>query len=137
MKYLQLRNLTVLTEKDVSEPHEVFEVRKSSKPDSPLQSLLGTLGWVVTRSIHSSHNYRNILANLVTSDKNLHYQVEKFWKVEQFVTKTTLKSRTDSKANCRHRDLILFRDMAGAVDILVRTMQLTADDHHEKGLLWR
>ena len=53
---VELRNLTVLTGKDVSKVHEVFEVRKSSKSDSPLQSLRGPLGWVVTGSIHSSHN---------------------------------------------------------------------------------
>ena len=35
------------------------------------------------------------------------------------------------------RERILSREDIRAVDILVRTMQLTADDHHETGLLWR
>ena len=75
----------------------MFEVRTSNEPDSPLQSLRGPLGRVVTGSIHSSHNYRNILVNLVTSDKNLHYQVEKFWNVGGFGPNTTLKTRTDGE----------------------------------------
>ena len=40
--------------------------------------------------------------NLVTCDKNLHYQVKKFCRVEGFGTKTTLKTRTDGEGDCRH-----------------------------------
>ena len=75
--------------------------------------------------------------NFVTCDENLHEQVEKFWKVEGFGTKTTLKTRTDSGADCRRRDLILSREDMRAVNILEKTTKLTADDHYETGLLWR
>ena len=54
-----------------------------------------------------------------------------------FGTKTTLKTRTDGEADCGHRDLTLSREDMRAVDILVRTMQVTGDDHHDMGLLWR
>ena len=101
---VQLRKVSVLIGKDVSEAHEVFEVRKSSKPDSQLQALRGPLGWVITGTIYGAQNHRNISVNFVTSDKNLHDQVEKFWKVEGFGTKTTLKNRTDSGTDCRRRD---------------------------------
>ena len=87
----------VLIEKDVSEACEVFEVRNSNKPDCQLQALQGPLGWVITETIHSSQNHRNISVNLVTCDKNLHYQVEKFWKVEGFGTKTC-----ECETVCRH-----------------------------------
>ena len=72
--------------------------------------------------------------NFVTCDKNLHNQVEKFWKVEGFGTKTSLKTRTDGEVDSRHRDLTLSREDMRAVDILERT-KLTADDHYETGLL--
>ena len=90
----------------VEHMNEVFEVRKSNKPDSQLQALRGPLGWVITGTIHGSQNHRNISVNFVSCDKNLHYQVEKFWKVEGFGTKTMLKTRTDGEADCRHRDLV-------------------------------
>ena len=99
---VELRKVTVLIGKDVSEAHEVFEVRKPKRPDSLLQSLRGPLGWVVTGCILSSQNRKNISVNLVTCEKNLHYQVEKFWKVEGFGTKCTLKTMTDCEADCRH-----------------------------------
>ena len=134
---VQLRKVTVLIGKDVSEAHEVFEIRKSNKLDSQLQALRGPLGWVVTGTIHGSQNHRNISVNFVSCDKNLHYQVEKFWKVEGFGTKTTLKTRTDGEADCRHRDLVLSREDMRAVDILERTTKLTPNDHYETGLLWR
>ena len=134
---MQLRKVSVLIGKDVSEAHEVFEVRKSKKPDSQLQVLRGPLGWVITGTIYGSQNHRNISVNFVTCDKNLHEQVEKFWKVEGFGTKTTLKTRTDSGADCRRRDLILSREDMRAVNILQKTTKLTADDHYETGLLWR
>ena len=41
---VQLRKVSVLIGKDVSQAHEVFEVRKSNKPDSQLQALRGPLG---------------------------------------------------------------------------------------------
>lgn len=63
--------------------------------------------------------------------------MEKFWKVEGSGTKGALKTRMDSGADCRRRDLILSRDDMHAVDILQRTTKLTADDHYETGLLWR
>ena len=91
---VKLRKVSVLIRKDVSKAHEVFEVRKSNKPDSQLQALRGPLGWVIT-GIHGSQNHRNISVNFVTCDKNLHDQVETFWKVEGFGTKGSLKTRTD------------------------------------------
>ena len=102
MPEVELRKVTVPIGKDVSEAHEVFEVRKSERPDNLLQSLRVPLGWVVTGCIHSSQNHRNISVNLVTCDNSLHYQVEKFWRVEGFGTKTTLKTRADGEADCRH-----------------------------------
>ena len=75
--------------------------------------------------------------NFVTCDKNLHDQVETFWKVEGFGTKGALKTRTVGGADCRRRDLILSREDMRAVDILERTTKVTADDHYETGLLWR
>ena len=107
---VELRKVSVLIGKDVGEAHEVFEVRKSNKPDSQLQALRDPLGWIITGTIHNSHNHRNVSVNFVTCDKNLHYQVAKFWKVEGFGTKTALKTRTDSGADCRHRNLILSRE---------------------------
>ena len=92
--------MAVLIRKDVSEAHKVFEVRKSKRPDSLLQFLRGPLGWVVTGCILSSQNHKNI--SVLTCEKNLHYQVEKFWKVEGFGRKTTLKTRTDCEPDCRH-----------------------------------
>ena len=41
---VKLRNVSLLIRKDVSKAHEVFEVRKSNKPDSQLQALRGPLG---------------------------------------------------------------------------------------------
>ena len=38
---VQLRKVTVLIRKDVSEAHDIFEVRKSNKPDSQLQLPIG------------------------------------------------------------------------------------------------
>ena len=75
--------------------------------------------------------------NFISCDKNLRYQVEKFWKVERFGTKTTLKIRTDDEADCRHGDHGLSRDDVRAVDILEGTMKLTPDNHYEMGLVWR
>ena len=103
---VELRKVSVLIGKDVSKAHEVFEVRKSNKPDSQLQALRGPLGWVITGTIHSSQNHGNISVNFVTCDKNLHDQVENFWKIEGFGTKSTLKTRTDGEADGRRRDLI-------------------------------
>ena len=123
---VQLRKVMILIGKDVSEAQEVFEVRKSIKPDSQLQALQGPLGWVITGTIHGS---RNISVNFVTYDNNLHYQAEKFWKVEGFGTRTTLKTRTDGEADCRHQDLILSREDMRVVDIPERTTKLTSDDH--------
>ena len=134
---VKLKKVSVLIGKDVSKAHEVFEVRKSNKPDSQLQALRGSLGWVITGTIHGSQNHRNISVNFVTCDKNLHDQVETFWKVEGFGTKGALKTRKDGGADCRRRDLILSREDMRAVDILERTTKLTADDHYETGLLWR
>ena len=134
---VELRKVSVLIGKDVGEAHEVFEVRKSNKPDSQLQALRGPLGWVITGTIHNSQNHRNVSVNFVTCDKNLHYQVERFWKVEGFGTKTALKTRTDSGADCRHRNLILSREDMRAVNSLEKTTKPTADDHYETGLLWR
>ena len=51
---VQPRKVTVLIGKDVSEANEVFEVRKSNKPDSQLRALRGPLGWVITGTIHFS-----------------------------------------------------------------------------------
>ena len=133
---VKLRKVSVLIRKDVSKAHEVFEVRKSNKPDSQLQALRGPLGWVIT-GIHGSQNHRNISVNFVTCDKNLHDQGETFWKVEGFGTKGALKTKTDGGADCRRQDLILSREDMRAVDILERTTKLTADDHYETGLLWR
>ena len=91
---VKLKKVSVLIGKDVSKAHEVFEVRKSNKPDSQLQALRGPLGWVITGTIHGSQNHRNISVNFVTCDKNLHlHQVETFWKVEGFGTKGALKTR--------------------------------------------
>ena len=73
--------------------------------------------------------------NFVTFDKNLHDQVETFWKLQGVGTKGALKTRTDSGADCRRRDLILSRDDINAVDSLERTTKLTADDRYETGLL--
>ena len=75
--------------------------------------------------------------NFVTFDKNLHDQVETFWELQGVGTKAALKTRTDSGADCRRRDLILSREDMQAVDILERTTKLTADDDHETELLWR
>ena len=75
--------------------------------------------------------------NFVTCDKNLHDQVEKFWKVEGFRTKSTLKARTEGDADSKRRDLILSREDMRAVDILTKTAKLNDDDHYETGLLWR
>ena len=62
-------------------------------------------------------------------------QVETFWELQGFGTKAALKTRTDSGADCRRRDLILSRDDINAVDSLERTTKLTADDRYETGLL--
>ena len=97
---VKLKKVSVLIGKDVSKAHEVFEVRKSNKPGSRLQVLRGPLGWVITGTIHSSQNHRNISVNFVTCDKSLHDQVETFWKVEGFGMKGALKTRTDGGADC-------------------------------------
>ena len=134
---VELRKVSVLIGKDVGEAHEVFEVRKSNKPDSQLQALRGPLGWIITGTIHNSQNHRNVSVNFVTCDKDLHDQVENFWKMEGFGTKNTLKTRTDGEADRRRQDLILSREGMRAVDILEKTTKLTAADHYETGLLWR
>ena len=81
---VQLRKVTVLTGKDVIEAHEVFEVRKSNNPDSQLQALRGPLGWVITGTIHSSQNHRNISVNFVTGGEKLALPSLELWKVEGF-----------------------------------------------------
>ena len=88
---VKLRKVEVLIGKDVSDAHEVFEVRKSNNPDSQLQALRGPLGWGITGTIHGSQKHRDISVKFVTCEKNLNDQVEKFWKVEGFGTKSTLK----------------------------------------------
>ena len=75
--------------------------------------------------------------NFVTCDKNLHDQVETFWKIEGFRTKNTLRTRMDGEADHRHQDLILSTEDMRAVDILEKTTKLTAADHYKTGLLWR
>ena len=92
---VKLKKVSVLIGEDVSKAHEVFEVRKSNKPDSQQQALRGPLGWVITGTIHGSQKHRNNSVNFVTCDKNLRDQVETFWKVEGFGTKGALKTRTD------------------------------------------
>ena len=47
-----------------------------------------------------------------------------------------MKTRTNSGADCRRRDLILSRKDMRTVNILEKT-KLTANDHYETGLLWR
>ena len=88
---VELRKVSVLIGKDVSEAHEVFEVRKSNKPDSQLQALRGPLGWVITGTIHNSQNHRNLSVNFVTCAKDIHDQVENFWKIEGFGTKKNVE----------------------------------------------
>ena len=68
---VQLRKVTILTRKDVIEAHEVFEVRKSNNPDSQLQALRGPLGWVITGTIHSLQNHRNISVSFVKGGEKL------------------------------------------------------------------
>ena len=126
---VKLKKVSVLIRKDVSKAHEVFEVRKSNKPDIQLQALRGPLGWVITGTIYGSQNHSNISVNFVTCAKNLPDQVETVWKVEGFGTKGVLKTRTDGGTDCRRRHLILSREEMRAVDILERTTKLTADDH--------
>ena len=126
---VKLKKVSVLIRKDVSKAHEVFEVRKSNKPDIQLQALRGPLGWVITGTIYGSQNHSNISVNFVTCAKNLPDQVETVWKVEGFGTKGVLKTRTDGGTDCRRRHLILSREDMRAVDILERTTKLTADDH--------
>ena len=75
--------------------------------------------------------------NFVTCGKNLHEQVEKFWKVEGFGTTSILKVKMEGEADCKRRDLVLSREDMRAVDILERTTKLTADEHYETELLWR
>ena len=89
---VKLKKVSVLIGKDVSQAHEVFEVRKSNEPDSQLQLCEAR---VITGTIHGSQNHRNISVNFATCDKNLHHQVETFWKVEGFGAKGALKTRTD------------------------------------------
>ena len=68
---VQLRKVTILTGKDVIEAHEVFKVRKSNNPDSQLQALRGPLGWVITGTIHSLQNHRNISVSFVKGGEKL------------------------------------------------------------------
>ena len=98
---VKLRKVTVLIRQDVSDIHEVFEVRKSNKPDNQLQAPRGPLGWVITGTIRGSQKHRDISVNFVTCEKNLHDQVEKFWKVEGFGTKSTLKAETKGDTDCK------------------------------------
>ena len=56
---VKLKKVSVLIRKDVSKAHEVFEVRKSNKPDIQLQALRGPLGWVITGTIYGSQNHSN------------------------------------------------------------------------------
>lgn len=75
--------------------------------------------------------------NFVACDRNLHDQVENFWKVEGFGIRSILKPRNEVEADCSHRDLNLSREDTRAVDILEETTKLIADQHYETGLLWR
>ena len=134
---VKLKKVSVLIGKDVSEAHEVFEVRKSKRPDSQLQAQRGPLGWVITGTIVGSQNHRDISVNFVTCDKKLHDQVENFWKVEGFGTRSTLKPGNEVEADRSHRDLNLSREDMRAVAILEKTTKLTTDQHYETGLMWR
>ena len=102
-----------------------------------MQALRGKLGWVITGTIHGLQYHTDISVNFVTCDKNLHEQVENFWKVEGFGTKSILKAGTVGEADCIRRDLVLYREGMRAVEILERTTKYTADEHYETGLLCR
>ena len=134
---MKLRKVTVLIRKDVSDIHEDFEVQKSNKPDNQLQALHGQLGWVITGTIRGLQKHRDISVNFVTCEKNLHDQVEKFWKVEGFGTKSTLKAETKGDTDCKCWEYNLFREDMQAVDILNKTTTLNDEDHYVMGLLWR
>ena len=76
-----------------------------------------------------AHRNRDISVNFVTCEKNKYDQVEKFWKVEGFGTKSTLKAETEGDADGKRRYLILSREDMRAVDILNKTTRPNDEDH--------
>lgn len=133
---VNIKKVSVLIGKDVSDAHEVFEVRKSNKPDSQLQAQRGPLGWVITGTILNSLNQRELSVNFITCDRKLHDQVENFWKVEEFGTRRACKPEIEKGAVAKHRNHNLSREDMRAEDILEKTTKLT-DGHYETGLLWQ
>ncbi|PFX21318.1 hypothetical protein AWC38_SpisGene14197 [Stylophora pistillata] len=126
-----LRRINETQGRDVSDAHDVCEVRKSNKPDSQLQALRGPLGWAMTATIHGSQKHRDISVSFITCDQNLHDQVEKLWKVQGFGTRSTLRTETEGDADCKRRGLILSREDMRAVDIRNKTTRLSDEDHYE------
>ena len=132
---VKIKKVSVLIGKDVSEAHEVLEVRKSSKPDSQLHAQRGPLGWVITGTIMGSPNQKELSVNFTKCERKLYDQVEKIWRIEGFGTKPVCKPSNEEPVP-KHRNHNLSREDMRAVDILEKTTTLN-DGHYETGLLWR
>jgi len=106
---MKIKKVSVLIGKDVSEAHEVLEVRKSNKPDSQLHAQQGLLGCVITGTILGSTNQKGLSVNLTTCERKLHDQVENFWRIEGFGTKPACKPGNEEPVP-KHRNHNLSRE---------------------------
>ena len=131
---VELSKVTVLIGKDVDYAHEVFEVRRPSSPDSKLKALRGPLGWVITGTVKGIPCSKELAFNFTVCDKNLHEQIENFWKLEGFGTKSARGCSNDDESLYASHNLS--REDKRAVDILQRTTKM-CEGHYETGLLWR
>ena len=53
-----------------------------------LKALRGPLGWVITGTVQSNQTHKQIGVHFTLCDKKLHDQVENFWKIEGFGTRS-------------------------------------------------
>ncbi|XP_048587898.1 uncharacterized protein LOC125571976 [Nematostella vectensis] len=129
---VDMPKVSVLIGKDVGYAHEVFEVRRPATKASDLKALRGPLGWVITGTLQGETSCKEVNLNFADYKKELQHQIERFWDLESFGTKSVGTDKGSPSFISHH----LSREDRKAIDKLEKTIT-KRDGHYETGLLWR